>query len=153
MKPILLQPIHIKLKRSNLMLGLLVSISMVCCLILIVLPIPALVQFGTILLIIISSVYYILRDALLLLPASWQTLEVNAKGRLRLLNKRGQPFEPALASNTFIHAKVTILNFQRNGFWLALPPVILFTSTENENELRRLRVWLRWAKLNESLTV
>ncbi len=135
------------------MLGLLVFISMACCLILIVLPIPALVQFGTILLIIISSGYYILRDALLLLPTSWKVLEVNAKGQLRLMNKRGQQFEPVLASNTFIHAKVTVLNFKRNGFWLVLPPVILFTSTENENELRRLRVWLRWGKLDAPSTV
>ena len=134
-------------------MGLLVFISMVCCLILIVLPIPAPLQFGTILLIMLSSGYYILRDALLLLPASWQALEVNAKGQLRLINKRGQQFEPALANNTFIHARVTVLNFKRNGFWLALPPVILFTSTENENELRRLRVWLRWGKPNALLTV
>lgn len=134
-------------------MGLLVFISMVCCLILIVLPLPALLQFGTILLIMLSSGYYILRDALLLLPVSWQALEVNAKGQFRLLNKRGQQLEPALANNTFIHARVTVLNFKRNGFWLALPPVILFTSTENENELRRLRVWLRWGKPNALLTV
>ena len=153
MKPILQQPIHIKLKRSSLMLGLLVFISMVCCLILIVLPIPLSVQFGTILLIIISSIYYILRDALLLLPASWQALGVNAKGQLKLINKRGQQFEPALAGNTFIHARVIVLNFKRNGFGLALPPVVLFTRADNANELRRLRVWLRWGKQNESLTV
>lgn len=153
MKPILLQPIHIKLKPTKMMLGLLVFISMVCCLILIVLPIPALLQFGTILLIMLSSGYFILRDALLLLPASWQALEVNAKGRLRLLNKRGQQLEPALANNTFIHAKVTVLNFKRNGFELALPPVILLSSAENENELRRLRVWLRWGKLDASSMV
>ncbi len=153
MKPILQQPIHIKLKRSNSMLGLLVFISMVCCLILIVLPIPVALQFDTIVLIMLSSVYYILRDALLLLPASWQALEVNARGQFRLMNKRGQRLEPALASNTFIHAKLTILNFKRNGFRLALPPVVLFTNAENENELRRLRVWLRWGKLDELLTV
>lgn len=153
MKPILQQPIHIKLKPSRMMLGLLVFIPMVCCLILIVLPIPALLQFGTILLIMLSSGYYILRDALLLLPASWQALEVNAKGQLRLINKRGQPFEPTLAGNTFIHARVTVLNFKRNGFGLALPPVVLFTRADNENELRRLRVWLRWGKPNALLTV
>ena len=153
MKPILQQPIHIKLKRSNLMLALQVFISMACCLIIIVLPIPVILQFGTIVLIMLSSGYYILRDALLLLPTSWQTLEVNAKGQFRLMNKRGQQFEPVLASNTFIHAKLTILNFKRNGFRLALPPVVIFTHAENENELRRLRVWLRWGKLGEPLAV
>lgn len=153
MKPILQQPIHIKLKRSNSMLGLLVFISTACCLIIILLPTPVILQFGTIVLIMLSSVYYILRDVLLLLPASWQILEVNAKGQLRLMNKRGQRFEPALASNTFIHAKLTILNFKRNSFRLALPPVIIFTHAENENELRRLRVWLRWGKPGEPLTV
>ena len=92
-----------------------------------------------------------LRDALLLLPWSWQKLEVNNKGELSISNKRGQQFQPALAASTFIHAACSLLNFQRSecklgGFKLALPPVILFVHADNRDELRRLRVWLRWFK-------
>ena len=104
-----------------------------------------------IVLIVVSNAYYIVRDALLLLPWSWQKLEVNNKGELTISNKRGQQFQPALASSAFIHAACSLLNFKRpefkcGGFRLALPSVILFEHANNRDELRRLRVWLRWFK-------
>lgn len=128
------------------MLGLLSCVSIAGCLILLYLPIPFYIALAMVVLIIISTVYFILRDALLMLPWSWQTIEVDGKGQLTITNQRGQQFKPALAANSFIHAHAIILNFKRNGFRLAMPPMILFRSVENENELRRLRVWLRWFK-------
>jgi len=153
MKSNLIQPIHIKLTRSKPILGLLASVSMVCCWILLTLPIALYFRLVIIALILVSSAYFILRDALLLLPSSWQTLEVDSKGELSISNKKGQKFEPTLAESTFIHANLTILNFKRNGFRLALSPIILFSNTENADALRRLRVWLRWFGHQEDLTV
>jgi hypothetical protein len=43
-----------------------------------------------------------------------------------------------------VHAKLTILNFKSEQFKWTLPPLILLTSIQNANELRMLRVWLRW---------
>ena len=86
MKPILLQSIHFKLRRSNLMLGLLSGISIACCLILFNLPLPFYVTLATIALTIISTYYLILRDALLMLPWSWQMLDVDTKGKLTITN-------------------------------------------------------------------
>ena len=150
MRPILLRPIHIKLQPSYLILGLLSGVSIASCLIIINLPISPYIQFAIVALIIISTLYFILRDALLLLPWSWQVVEVDNKGELTISNHRGQQFHPALASNTFIHAACSILNFKRNGFRLALPPIILLATGENADELRRLRIWLRWFRHNES---
>ena len=152
----LLQAIHIKLLPSKLMLGLLLAISIVACSIIVSLPIAlGLLNSFTaklliITLILLTSTYFICRDALLMLPWSWQSVTVDSKGELTITNKRGEQFQPALGSNTFIHADFTILNFKRNGFKLVLPAVILFSSAENENELRRLRVWLRWFKHQDS---
>ncbi len=152
----LLQAIHIKLLPSKLMLGLLLAISIVACSIIVSLPIAlGLLNSFTaklliITLILLTSTYFICRDALLMLPWSWQSVTVDSKGELTITNKRGEQFQPALGSNTFIHADCTILNFKRNGFKLMLPAVILFTNAENENELRRLRVWLRWFKHQDS---
>ena len=152
----LLQAIHIKLMPSKLMLGLLLAISIVACSIIVSLPIALglLNSFTTKLLIItlilLTSAYFIYRDALLMLPWSWQSVAVDSKGELTITNKRGEQFQPALCSNTFIHAACTILNFKRVGFKLALLPAIIMTSAENENELRRLRVWLRWFKHQDS---
>ena len=146
-----LQTIHIKLMPSTLLLGLLVAISMVACSITLSLPIALTLKLVIITLILLTSVYFILRDALLMLPWSWQVVEVNNKGELTIFDQRGQKFQPTLASSSFIHAACTILNFKRVGFKLALAPVILVTSTENANNLRRLRVWLRWFKHQDDL--
>ena len=148
-----LQPIYIKLMPSKLLLGLLLAISIVACAIMISLPISAYIRVVIIALVLASSAYFILRDALLLLPNSWQIVEVDIKGELTISNKNGLKFQPKLASSSFIHAACTILNFKREGFKFVLPAVILLSSTENENELRRLRVWLRWFKHQDDLSV
>ena len=149
----LLQAIHIKLKPSKLLLGLLLTISIVACVIIVSLPIALFLKLVIIALILLTSAYFILRDALLLLPNSWQIVEVDSKGELTISNKNGLKFQPKLASSSFIHAACTILNFKREGFKFVLPAVILLSSTENENELRRLRVWLRWFKHQDDLSV
>ena len=140
----LLQVIHIKLMPSKLLLGLLLAISIVACVIIISLPISSYIKVVIIALILASSTYFILRDALLLLPWSWQSVDVNSKGALTITNKHGQQFQPTLAPSTFIHAACTILNFKRKSFRFVSPAVILFANTNNRDELRRLRLWLRW---------
>jgi hypothetical protein len=147
-----LPAIHIKLMPSTLLLGLLLAISMLACAIVVSLPMSAYFKLVIIALILLTSAYFILRDALLMLPWSWQSVDVNSKGELTIINKRGEQFQPVLAANSFIHAACTILNFKRVGFNFALAPVILFSSAENKNELRRLRVWLRWFKHQDDLS-
>lgn len=151
MRAILPKAIQIKLTPSYLLLGLLGGVSIACCAIILLQPMVLAIKLLIIALIVLSSAYFMLRDALLLLPWSWQKLEVNNKGELSISNRRGQQFQPALAASTFIHAACSLLNFQRSecklgGFKLALPPVILFEYANNRDELRRLRVWLRWFK-------
>ena len=146
----LLQPIHIKLLPSKLLLGLLLAISIVACAIIVILPIAMFFKLLIIALILVSSAYFILRDALLMLPWSWKTIDVDNKGGLKITNKRGQVFQPTLAASSFIHAACTILNFKRERIKFALTPVILMANAESENELRRLRVWLRWFKHHDS---
>lgn len=152
MKPRLPQAIHIQLAVSPLLLGLLSLISIVCCLIIAQLPISLSIKLSLIALVVLSSGYFSLRDALLRLPQSWQSVEVNNQGQLKLVNKRGQQFAPKLASTSLIHEFVTILNFERSGLHWAPPPMILFTDAENQQELRKLRVWLRWWKHQDDLS-
>ncbi len=146
MQSILLQPIYIQLKPSNLLLGLLVCISIICCTILLSIPIPMIIRLAIISLIILTSTYFIFKHALLRFPSSWKTVEVNHKGVLIITNQRAQQFQPMLADSCFIHTHLIILNFKRVGFRFCLPPAILFLRAENTDELRRLRVWLRWSK-------
>ncbi len=151
MKSILHQAIRIQLKPSQLMWVLQALISIISCWILIVVPIPLAIKLVMIVLVVASSLYFVLRDTLQILPWSWQVLELNNKGQLSLINRRGQQFQPALAESTFIHAQLTIINFKRKGYRWGLPPVILLADLvnkdiANEDQVRRLRVWLRWAK-------
>lgn len=149
MRAVLTQAIQINLLPSYLLLGLLSGVSIACCAIILLQPISPLIKLLIIALIVATSAYFICRDALLCLPWSWQRLEVNQKGELTISNKRGQHFQPALAASTFIHAACTILNFKRNRFKFALSSLILFANTNNRDELRRLRIWLRWFKRGE----
>jgi hypothetical protein len=149
----LLQAIYITLKPSKLLLGLLLAISIVACTIIVSLPMELFLKLIIIALILASSAYFILRDALLLLPNSWQIVEVDSKGELTISNKNGLKFQPTLSASSFIHVACTIINFKREGFKFVLPAVILLSSAENENELRRLRVWLRWFKHQDDLSV
>lgn len=143
MKPILHQAIHIQFTRSYLILGLLCAVSIACCWILLALPITTMIKSMVILLVFASSTYFILRDSLLMLPWSWQQLDVDTKGCLTITNKRGLQSQPALANNSFVHHQLIILNFKRKPFKLAVPPAIII---KNSDEVRQLRVWLRWAK-------
>ena len=146
MRAILPQAIQIKLMPSFLLLGLISGVSIACCAIILLQPIALAIKLVIIVLILLSSAYFIARDALLLLPRSWQLFAVNNKGELTITNQLGQQFQPVLAPSTFIHVTCTILNFKSNRFKFALPPVILFANAKNRDELRRLRVWLRWFK-------
>jgi hypothetical protein len=147
---IMLQSIHIKLMPSKLLLGLLLAISIIACSIIVSLPIVLGIKLLIIALIVVSSAYFILRDVLLRLPNSWRTINVDSKGELTLGNKSGQKFKLKPAQSSFIHAGCSVLIFERTGFKLALPPVILLLDAAHADELRRLRVWLRWFKQKQN---
>jgi hypothetical protein len=144
MRQSLIQAIHIKLKPSYLLMGLLLAVSVACSMVLVTLPISVYVQIMAITAIIISSLYFIFRDALLWFSWSWQTIEVTNDSKLIVTNKRGDIFQPTLSSTTLVHPKMTILNFKHSGYSFALPPILMFTNTENQNALRLLRTWLLW---------
>jgi hypothetical protein len=140
----LFQPLYIRLMPSKLLLCLISCVSIVSCAILLQLPISRIIKLIMIALILASSTYFILRDALLRLPWSWQMLELDTKGQLKIVNQRGEIFRPTLASATFVHTHLVILNCKPTKLWQVLPPLVLFSSDQYVNELRRLRVWLRW---------
>lgn len=149
MKAQLIQAIDIAIKPSLLLLGLLGVISILSCLIIITLPIHNILKLLLFTVVFISTAYYILRDALRLLPWSWQRIEVSATGQLTLTNHQGKAFTPILAATSFIHPWMIILNTQpvtqRQWVFGALPALILFANHDDQQH-RQLRVWLRWWK-------
>ncbi len=99
--------------------------------------------------VVISTTYLILRDVLLLMPWSWQRLQVNHLGELNLFNNHRQSFAPKLKATTFIHPLLIILDVKesklRTGFFSGIP-MVLITSQMDKEQHRQLRVWLRWWK-------
>lgn len=142
--------IAINLKPSWILLGLLAVISIVSCTMLLILSMHWLFKLSLILLVLSTTVFYVCRDGLLLLPQSWQQLEVSSKGELRLRNRQGQQFTPILSATSFIHPLLVILNFEQPSlkqwrFNNRLPAVVLISGV-NDDQHRKLRVWLRWWK-------
>lgn len=159
MKPILTRSIVLQLTPSPLLLGLLVLVATASATIIGFAPIILAIKCAVVGLIILSTAYFICQDALLILPWSWQTLEVNVKGELKLTNKKQQQFKPQLATTSFTHQYLTILNFKTEGFIKALPPILLLPNfwkiqkqekangeSINKDALRCLRVWIRLFK-------
>lgn len=130
-------------------MGLLIAISIVSCAVLTIMPLDIRLKMVLWMLVIGSSGYYILRDALLLLPWSWHLIQVNNHGELTVTNKKGQQFKPSLRANSFIHEYLTILNFTHVSFKTNTPPIVLINI--KHDEMRKLRVWLRWFKHDNKL--
>ena len=145
-KPVLPKTIVIKLLPSSLLLGLLVAVATISVMIILMLPIAWLVKVFATLLIIATTVYFILRDALLMLPWSWHLLEVDVTGVLKLTSKERLVIKPQLADTTFTHQYLTILNFKRVGWSRLIPPVLLLNDCQDKNAVRQLRVWIRLFK-------
>jgi toxin CptA len=143
MKAPLVRALAIQLTPPLLLLGLLGVISIISCIILWQLSAPLAVKLGCIGLVVSTTAYIMLRDALLQLPWSWKRLEMNNQGHFKLTNKRGQQFAPKLSSASFIHPTLIILNIERKGFKLGLPPIIYFNKPISDQH-RQLRVRLRW---------
>lgn len=146
MKTLFTKPIIIQLHPSSLLLGLLLVVATICSLILFALPIVLKIKLALLAVIDISSAYFIARDAMLVLPWSWRSLEVDTKGLLTLVNKRQQRFKRHLETSSFVHEYCVILNPLNQGFNNTLQPVLLFNNVDNPEALRRLRVWLRLYK-------
>lgn len=140
--------IAIALKPSYLILGLYAMVSIVSLLSLAWLPIATTIKLALMACVIISGLYVIIRDALLMLPWSWQHVAVDGKGNVSLTTRRRQTLAINLAPSTLNHAQLVVLNFKRAGRLFGFQRAVYLTDSrvENPDQLRQLRVWLRWRK-------
>ncbi len=116
--------ISIKILPSKIMLGLITLVSIIACVILWLLPMLLVIKLTAIAIVVATSVYYSLRDALLFLPLSWRTLEVDTKGQFKIYNQRGECFQPTFAANSLVRTQVIVLNFKSAVFWRVGCPTV-----------------------------
>lgn len=90
MQTIFTKPIFILLQPSILLLGLLLALATSSSLIIFSLLINLTIKCCVVGWIGLLSVYFIARDALLVLPWSWHEIQVVNAGVLTLINRRNQ---------------------------------------------------------------
>jgi hypothetical protein len=146
MKEKTLPSIHVILKPSYVILGYYFFISTLCCVSILIVMIPSIVKVLSLVIITLSFIYIVLRDVLLLLPWSWQSVTVTSLGQLRLVNQKNQVFDIDLLPSTFNHPFLTVLNFKRMPFEMGWCSATLITPWQvyDMQAYRRLRVWLKW---------
>lgn len=140
--------IHLMLKPSYEILGCYVLVSILSLLGLVLTTLPIAVKSVIVILVIIATIYTILQDALLSLPWSWQLVEVTSHGQVRVHNQRGDMFEGRLVASTVCHPWLTILRFKRLAEQNGLRDSVMITawSIQDQQQYRKLRVWLNWGK-------
>jgi len=79
----------------------------------------------------------------LLLPWSWQGIELNAKGELFFFAKDGAKRKAMIETTSFVTAYMMLLNITLETNRWRRHAVILTDSADSE-EFRKFRVWLRW---------
>lgn len=94
-------------------------------------------------LLIVSLIYYLRKDALLTAHDAVIALMLTDKMSCTLTMRSGQSMICSLSDSTFVAPYLTVITLQPVERFFVRDVVILPDSTDAE-EFRRLRIWLRW---------
>ncbi len=94
------------------------------------------------LLLVLSLLHLVRRDAWLTLPSSCIGLTQEDDGRILLLRRDGSRVPCRILRDSVVTPSLTVLNVRPEGAYLARGAVILSDRMEKE-PFRRLRVWLK----------
>lgn len=147
MKPHTVPAISLVLKPSYLLLGLYSGIAMLSCVAVGVVALPWLLKALLLSLIIIATMYSVMRDVLLCLPWSWRQVVLSSQGKLTLVNASLDVFTPQLKASSVNHPLLTVLHFKRGTKRFGWQTSLMLTPSlvQDADQFRRLRVWLKWA--------
>lgn len=145
-----MKPITLIFKPSRMLITWVVSAALFFSTMLLLVPIPLSLGMLLVLLIIMSTTYFIRLDGLLSLTRSWKLLQINKAGECYLMQKNDESFVVQIMPDSFVSAHLTILHVVAKEFtwlkvWQSRYILLLQDSTDAES-LRQLRVYLRWRK-------
>ena len=112
------------------------------------LALPPGVKAAIAILLIVSLIYYLRKDALLTAHDAVVALTLTEEMSCILIARSGQSMTCNLADNTFVAPYLTVINLQPVEQFFMRSVVILPDSIDAE-EFRRLRIWLQWKWKNE----
>ncbi|HZV62320.1 MAG TPA: protein YgfX [Methylophilaceae bacterium] len=139
-----MRPIHLDLKPSILLAGILTGAGLGACLILVFMPLALGLKLFLGVLVMVSSTYHVM-DALLGLSWSLVGLELNSKGELHVRCKDGKKQSATVLGDTVVLPYLTILNLKvGNSRWRR--HMLITPERVEPDAFRQLRVWLRWGR-------
>jgi toxin CptA len=105
-------------------------------------PIPKVAIFLLVIVLILSAIYYCLRDALLALASSWISLRFEDE-RVVLCNRNGDEFTGKLLGSSVVTPLLVILQISLPNYLLKQNVVLMPDSMDAES-FRKLRVAVKW---------
>ena len=112
------------------------------------LALPLGVKVVIVILLIVSLIYYVRKDALLTAQDAIVALTLTDEMSCTLTTNSGQSIACSLSDSTFAAPYLTVINLQPVDRFFMRSVVILPDSMDVE-EFRRLRIWLRWKWKND----
>lgn len=171
-----MKPISLVLQPSYHLAALLIVMAVLSCISIGFAPIAMHISITLGMLIVFATVYFVIKEALLLLPRSWRMVEVNYQGQLILTNLNGERFNASARINGYVVRYLVILHFDQLEQTADINPIndktpfkqswlkqlmmadqlnssrlILLPDSINQQDFRHLRVWLRWWQHNHTV--
>ena len=106
-------------------------------------PIPVIGKAVMTVVIAISLVYFMARDAALHAAHAIVALELGEDGAIACQMRRGEWLDCDLLGSTYVSPHMTVVNLRPRGGWRTRR-VILVPDNVDPRDFRRLRMWLRW---------
>lgn len=130
-------------ERSPCFAALLLALHLLAATVLCATAMPLPFKLVGILLILLSLIYYIARDVLLLFPDSWHAFAFQQKCA-NIITMDGSAFSGQIASKTFVSAYFVVLCVRLEGR-IFLSSRVLFPDALKAGKFREICVWLKFA--------
>jgi toxin CptA len=132
------RPIQLVLKPSRVLAGA----SLAAIVMLAITPMPRAAEILLLAVVILSCACHV-ADCLLRLPRSLTRLELNGKEELHVTRRDGKSHRVDILPGSFVTPYLTILNMRIRDTG-KLRHLLVTPDRVQQDEFRRLRVWLRW---------
>ena len=133
----------IKLSPSIWLAGLLTAMHGLALALIWLLPFDQWLKIAAVLLLLVSLIYHVRRDAMRTSPNAILALKISPECRCSVQVRSGDWFEAQLLPTSFVSPYLTILNLRFDHARLVKHVVILPDAIDAE-QFRKLRVLLRW---------
>lgn len=138
------KPIRLVFQPSYRLAAILAAAGLGACVIVVCMPMTFSLKIMISVPVVLATLYFTAQDALLRLPWSIVSLDLNSKDELIITDKRGIKTKAIVLPSSFVASYLTVLNLKLgSAIWRR--NMILTPDRMDEDSFRQLRVWLRWS--------